>query len=139
MRKTIISLLSSKIGWARGLIAVVFIINVECAASFLIKPASYAPSYELEGALGEAVVRSLGVLFLMWNIPYAVALWHPVRHRRSLYEALAMQATGLLGESLIYYLLPTTHLIARSSILRFIIFDGLGLLALVAAAWLSWN
>ncbi len=44
----------------------------------------------------------MGVLFLMWNVPYAVALWHPLRHRISLYEALAMQAIGLLGESLIY-------------------------------------
>lgn len=83
------------------------------------------------------MVRALGVLFLMWNVPYAVALWNPVRYRVSLFEAVAMQAIGLAGESAIYFSLPSDFEIARASIVRFIFFDGLGLSFLLIAAWLS--
>ena len=123
--------------WASGLIAVVLLMNLQCAVAFLIRPGAYAPGFELQGEVGEAVIRSLGVLFVMWNIPYGVALWNPVRHRLAIYEALGMQATGLIGETLIYALLPAMHIVARGSILRFIVFDGLGLLALATATWLS--
>jgi len=123
--------------WASGLIAVVLLMNLQCAVAFLIRPGAYAPTFELQGEVGEAVIRSLGVLFVMWNIPYGVALWNPVRHRLALYEALGMQATGLAGETLIYALLPAMHVVARGAILRFVVFDGLGLLALATAAWLS--
>jgi uncharacterized membrane protein YjfL (UPF0719 family) len=73
----------------------------------------------------------------MWNIPYAVALWHPVRHRISLYEAIAMQAIALLGETLIGLSLPPAHSALRTSLLRFIAFDGAGLLLLLLAIWLT--
>jgi hypothetical protein len=125
--------------WASGLIAAVLIMNLQCAAAFLIQPWAFAPNFELQGEVGAAVIRSLGVLFVMWNIPYGVALWDPVRHRLALYEALGMQATGLAGEALIYALLPVVHFVARGAILRFIVFDALGLLVLAAAAWLSRN
>ena len=122
---------------SRLLIAVVFIWNVQCALAFLISPVPYAAGFELSGEPGEAVLRGMGVLFLMWNVPYAVALWHPVRFRVSLYEALAMQSLGLLGESLILLTLPPVHFLARASIVRFIRFDAAGLLLLLAAAWLT--
>ena len=83
------------------------------------------------------MLRGLGVLFVMWNVPYAVALWHPVRHRISLYEALAMQTIGLVGESIIYLSLPTIHDLLQGSILRFIGFDALGLVLLAVAAWIT--
>jgi hypothetical protein len=70
----------------------------------------------------------------MWNVPYAVALWNPIRHRISLYEALAMQTIGLVGESLIYATLPEIHSLVRDSIMRFMAFDALGLLLLVTAS-----
>jgi hypothetical protein len=70
----------------------------------------------------------------MWNMPYAVALWNPIRHRISLYEALAMQTIGLVGESLIYATLPEIHSLVRDSIMRFMAFDALGLLLLVTAS-----
>ena len=70
-------------------------------ARLSLAPATFAPGFELGGAAGAAAVRGMGVLFLMWNVPYAVALWHPVRYRMSLYEAITMQAIGLIGESLI--------------------------------------
>ena len=49
--------------------------------------------------------------------------------------ALAMQLIGLLGETFIYFTLPSAHDIARGSIARFILFDSLGLLSLLAGAW----
>ncbi len=122
---------------ARILIAAVIAWNVQAAAAFLLHPELYAPAFQVSGEAGEALVRGLAVLFLMWNVPYAVALWHPARFRVSLYEACAMQAIGLAGESLIYLSLSPALAVARASVGRFILFDTLGLVALVAAAWVS--
>jgi hypothetical protein len=122
---------------ARILIGAVIVWNVQCAVAFLAAPGKYAPGFELAGPAGEAIVRGLGVLFLMWNVPYVVALLHPVRHRTSLYEAVAMQAIGLVGESLILWTLGAGHPIASSSILRFIAFDGAGLVLLALATMIT--
>lgn len=122
---------------ARLLIGAVFLFNVQCALVFLVFPGSYAPAFELPGEIGEAMIRGMGVLFLMWNVPYAVALWDPTRHRLAMWEALVMQAIGVIGESIIYLTLSPSYAIARASVARFIIFDAVGLLALVAAAWLT--
>ena len=121
---------------ARGLIGAVFLVNVQSAAAFLLWPGEYAPAFELGGVAGAVMVRGLGVLFLMWNVPYAVALWHPMRYRNFVFVSLVMQAIGLVGEAWIYTSLPPASEILRTSIMRFIVFDGLGLLALAAAAWL---
>ena len=120
----------------RGLIAAVFLVNLQCALAFLLWPGEYAPAFELEGVAGDAMVRGLGVLFMMWNVPYAVALWNPFRHRNLVFAALAMQAIGLVGETMIFTSLPATSEILRASLTRFILFDALGWLALLAAAWL---
>jgi hypothetical protein len=122
---------------ARSLIAAVFFWNVQCAVAFLAAPAAYAPGFELTGPAGEAAVRGLGVLFLMWNVPYFVALLDPVRRRVSLFEAIAMQAIGLAGESLILWALPVAYPVARATVARFIAFDGSGLILLLAAAWVT--
>ena len=124
---------------ARILIGSVFLINVQCALLFIWAPGDYSYSFELSGAPGAAAVRAIGVLFLMWNVPYAFALFNPVKYRNSLVEAMIMQAIGLVGESLILSMLPAQYAIARLSITRFIIFDGAGLLALLLAAWISLN
>jgi len=115
-------------------IGLVLIWNVQCAVAFLVAPAGYAAGFELTGAAGEAAVRGMGALFLMWNVPYAVALWQPVRHRVSLYEAVVMQGIGLTGETLILLSLPAALVTARASIGRFILFDGVGLALLIVAA-----
>ena len=112
---------------SRGCIAFVFFANVQCAVAFIVSPGAFAPSYELSGAVGMATIQAIGVLFLMWNVPYAVALWHPVRHRLSLWEAIIMQAIGVSGESLLLISLPGGHEVLQSSIERFILFDGMGL------------
>ncbi len=119
------------------MIGLVFLWNVQCAAAFWLAPGTYAPGFELSGGAGEAMVRGMAVLFLMWNVPYAVALWHPVRHRVSLNEALAMQAIGLAGESLILWALAAGHPVAAGTVARFIAFDGAGLLLLAVAAWVT--
>jgi len=126
-----------RLNLARGLIGIVILFNLQAAVVFLIWPANYVPAFELEGAVGEAMLRGLGVLFIMWNVPYAVAMWNPLRYRISLYEALAMQTIGLVGETIILSRLPVVHNLARASISRFIAFDAVGLVLLIIAAWLT--
>lgn len=122
----------------RLLVGMVFAWNIQCGLAFLFSPTGFAPGFELAGAAGEATIRGFGVLFLMWNVPYGMAIWQPVRHRLALFEALAMQTIGLAGESWIYTTLPAVeHAVARQSLERFIAFDVLGLAALALAAWLN--
>jgi hypothetical protein len=122
-----------KINLARILVGVVLLWNVQCALVFLLWPERFAAGFQLSGPAGEAMLQGMGVLFLMWNVPYAVAFWNPVRHRISLFEATAMQAIGLVGEILILISLPVGYEIASTSITRFVYFDAAGLLALLAA------
>jgi hypothetical protein len=122
---------------ARGLIGLTILWNLQAALAFLLWTERYINAFELEGMVGAAMLRGLGVLFVMWNIPYLVALWHPIQHRISLYEALAMQSIGLLGEVLIYLTLPATHDVLNASILRFIAFDAAGLLLLLIAVGIT--
>ena len=126
-----------KINLARLLIGAVFIMNVQCAVFFLARPGSFAPGFELSGRVGEAALRGMGVLFLMWNVPYAVALWNPFRQHTALLEAVAMQAIGLGGELFVRSQLPAVNALARLSLGRFILFDALGLVALLTATWLA--
>jgi hypothetical protein len=122
---------------ARLLIAVVVAWNLECALVFLLNPGSYAPAFELTGIPGLAAVRGFAVLFVMWNIPYLVAVWNPQRHRLSLWEALAMQVVGVIGESLILISIPLEYSTLHASLLRFIAFDASGVIALVWAVLLG--
>jgi hypothetical protein len=75
----------------------------------------------------------------MWNIPYLVAIWHPQQNRVSLWEALVMQAVGVIGESLILFSLPAGHVILHASLLRFISFDVAGVVALLGAVLLAYT
>lgn len=122
---------------ARALIGLVLFFNVQCALAFIFSPGAFAPGFEVGGVPGEAMVRGLGVLFLMWNVPYAVALADPRRHRTSLYEAIAMQAIGLAGESLLVAGLPVGHPALQATAARFIAFDASGLAGLILAALLA--
>ena len=126
-----------RIWLGRSLIGLVFLFNVQCALVFILNPAGYAGAFELSGPVGEGMLRALGILFLMWNVPYALALVHPLKERTSLLEAVAMQTIGFAGESLLLASFPAGHAAIRESILRFIWFDGGGLLALLTAAYLT--
>jgi hypothetical protein len=121
---------------ARLLIAFVTAWNLQAALVFILWPERFAPGFELSGVPGAVAVRGTGILFLMWNVPYLVALWNPQRYRLALGLALAMQFIGLVGESLLLLSLPDGYTLLRASILRFITFDGSGLLLLVVAFWL---
>ena len=122
---------------ARLLIGYVLLVNLQSAVFFLIRPEAYAPGFELSGAAGAGMVRGMGLLFLMWNVPYAVALSHPLKRRVSLVEALVMQAMGVFGETLLLLGFPPGHPALVDSVGRFILFDGIGLGALVVALLLT--
>lgn len=122
---------------ARLLIAVVIAWNLQAAFSFLVNPGAYASVFELSGVSGVAALRGMAVLFVMWNVPYLVACWQPRRHHLSLWEALVMQAVGVLGEMFILLSLPPDHTLLANSILRFIAFDTAGLPLLGTALLLT--
>jgi hypothetical protein len=122
---------------ARLLISVVVAWNLQCALVFFLNPGAFAPGFELSGIPGEAALRGFAVLFVMWNIPYLVALWQPRRHRISLWEALVMQVIGVIGESLILIFLPSGHGVLHGSLLRFIFFDAAGVVLLGIAILVS--
>ena len=82
------------------------------------------------------MIQGLGLLFLMWNIPYLVALLDPLRHSTSLIEAVVMQAIGVTGESLLLLHVPQEYLNLHASVIRFIIFDGSGLVFLLIALFI---
>lgn len=130
--------MTARVWLGRALIGLVLFFNAQAALWFMRFPHQFAPQFGLAGPLGDAVVRAIGILFLMWTVPYFVAVSNPVRQRVSLFEAIAMQAIGLLGESLLLARFPAGYPQVEASILRFMAFDGGGLLALVLAAAVTW-
>ena len=118
---------------ARLLIFLVTFLNLQCAIQFLLAPWNYSPGFELSGSAGDAMIRGLGLLFVMWNVPYVIALINPVKYRVSLLEAVVMQFIGAVGETVILLTLPGNHPALTGSVTRFIIFDGAGFFVLLAA------
>lgn len=122
---------------ARVAVALVFAVNVQCAASFVLWPEAFAGGFELAGVPGAAAVRGLGVAFLMWNATYPPVIANPRRFRALFAVVLVQQAVGLAGESWILLSLPVGHAALAASIIRFIAFDAAGLVLMAAAlAWL---
>ena len=99
----------------------------------MARPKLYMGGYELSGEVGRAVVVGYGILFLMWQVPYFFAVFDPVKQKISLISAVLMQTIGQVGESLLYRTIPLEHKVLRGSVMRFIIFDGAGLVLLLAA------
>jgi len=122
---------------ARILIGLVFLVNIQCALVFLFNPSPYMVGFGLEGLAGEQNVRALGLLFMMWNVPYAFALANPKKHRISLIEAVIMQAIGLIGETSILMVGGPYPSPIESTLKRFILFDGVGLAFLLMAVWFA--
>ncbi len=127
---------SPAVHFARLAVGVVFAWNVLCAIEFILRPDLYVPGFELSGAIGRAVVQAFGILFLMWNATYPPVIAQPLRQRTLFLVILAQQAIGLLGESWLLLQMPLEHAVIRSSVLRFILFDGAGLLLMGLSFWL---
>ena len=123
--------------FARAAVLAVLIANMSAAIPYVVQPADYVAAYELTGVPGEVAVRGFGILFLMWAVPFIPAIWHPARNRVAFAIVLAMQAIGLIGESFMLAGLPTGHTALRATGLRFIAFDGAGLVLLLIAYRLS--
>ncbi len=119
---------------ASGLIGLVFLMNVQAGIDFYFNPGKYTAAYELTGIPGEMAVAGVGLLFLMWNVPYAFALWNPIKNYISLLQATIMQFLGVIGETALLFRFSTqNNPILASSIQRFIYFDSAGLILLLLA------
>lgn len=122
------------------LIGFVFVINIQAGFDFYFNPSKYTAAYELSGVPGELSVAGVGLLFLMWNVPYAFALSNPFRNRISLVQATIMQFIGVVGETALLLRFSTqSHPLLASSIKRFIYFDGAGLILLLLATFLVYR
>jgi len=117
----------------RLLIGAVLLVNLQCALVFLARPQAYMAGFGLGGEAGAGMLRGLGLLFVMWNVPYVFACVHPIKYRISLIEALIMQAIGLVGETWILLSGNYQSAMIQSSVERFILFDGIGLVLLILA------
>ena len=124
---------------SRILIAIPLFCNLLSAGQFILEPAASVSAFELQGVPGEVAVAGVGILFLMWNVPYLFALTNPVRNITSLLQACLMQAIGAIGESGLYfaYQLKANFPILAASIERYIIFDSIGLILLLLAYWIA--
>ena len=130
-------MINKRLYLSRLLIGAVLFFNLQCALAFLADPAAYMAGFGLSGAAGAGMLRGMGLLFVMWNVPYVFACYHPVKYRISLIEALLMQAIGLLGETWILFSTDYQNPLITSTVLRFIVFDGGGLVLLLLAFLLS--
>ncbi len=119
----------------RGAVLLVLLWNLSAALPFIACPAAYAGAFELSGTVGAVLTRSIGILFLMWVVPYVPALVEPARYRVCLTVIVVQQLIGLAGEGWMWLTLPPEHVALRATGARFIAFDAAGLL-LLAGAWL---
>ncbi|MCX7683514.1 MAG: hypothetical protein N2508_16350 [Anaerolineae bacterium] len=124
---------SAALWTTRLVLAVVFFWNVSCALAFIVDPAAYVAGFELAGVAGEVLVRGMGILFLMWNATYPLAIWHPGRYRHLLLIVMVQQLIGVVGETWMWLTLPPGHDALALTGQRFILFDALGLALMVIA------
>jgi hypothetical protein len=115
---------------ARLALSAVFFFNVTCALAFLFRPSAYMHGFEVGGVAGETLVRGIGILFLMWNTTYPLAIRHPWRYRWAFAVILVQQAIGLAGETWMLLALPPGHDALTATGWRFVAFDGGGLVAM---------
>jgi hypothetical protein len=121
---------------ARLVVGTVFFFNVTCALAFVTQPDRYAPGFEVSGVPGRTLVRGIGILFLMWNATYPPVLFRPAQHRTLFAVVLIQQAIGLAGETWMWATLPAGHPALAATGLRFMAFDGAGLVGMTAVFWL---
>jgi len=122
---------------ARLLIFLVVADNFQAAILFLLHPESVAPSFELTGLIGNSLIQGIGLLFLMWCVPYVVALFDPAKNRLSMLEAIIMQTMAFVGETALLIMLPVKLSGLEAAVLKFMVFDLCGLVLLLLACWLT--
>lgn len=122
---------------ARILILLVFASNMYCAISFFLTPEAFTSAYQLSGEGAAAAIAGLGVAFAMWNVTYIPLIVFPYRFKVLFIVVLFQQIIGIAGETWIYQSLGISQALLASSIMRFIIFDAIGLVLLVIAFLLS--
>ena len=122
---------------ARILVAAVFTMNVQSALAFIWRPGVYASGFELSGTVGLYLVQAMGILFLMWNATVPPVILRPARYRVLFGVVIVQQVIGLAGESWLLSSLPAAHVILAATAARFVFFDTLGLIALIAGFLLT--
>jgi hypothetical protein len=125
--------LNRKLLLSQLFIILVLFVNIQAAVLFFMFPQQYRSSFQLTGETAPYVIQSIGVLFLMWTVPYFFAAINPIKYRVSLVQAVIMQIIGVVGESCIYRNLPEKLNILKLSLQRFIIVDSIGVLLLLAS------
>jgi hypothetical protein len=121
----------TRIWMTRIVLSLVFALNISCALAFIARPQTYAPSFEVSGVAGEVLVRGIGILFLMWNATYPLAIWHPERYRWLFLIIIVQQAIGVIGEGGMLLALAPGHAALAATGRRFVAFDGGGLVAMM--------
>lgn len=118
---------------ARLAVGFVFAVNIECALAFILQPENYAPGFEISGVAGSTAVQGFGILFLMWNATYPPVILKPDKYRLLYWIILCQSAIGVIGETWLWFELPAGHAALAATGMRFILFDGLGLVLMAAA------
>ena len=65
----------------RALVALVMAWNLSAAIPYMVNPGGSLHSFQVSGIGGALLIRGLGILFLMWQVPYVPVLIHPANHR----------------------------------------------------------
>jgi hypothetical protein len=123
----------------RLLILIVIAWNIQAAIFLLINSSVIATSIEIPQIAGPSLIRGIGVLFIMWNIPYLFAAAHPVRFRISLVESLLMQFIALAGELILLSVSPIIPPALQNIFTIYSRFDAAGMALLLAAAAITWR
>ncbi|MEN8097540.1 MAG: hypothetical protein ABFQ89_00565 [Chloroflexota bacterium] len=105
--------------------------NLSAAIPYMVNPDGSLHSFQVSGIGGASLIRGLGILFLMWQVPYIPVLIHPAKHRVAFLCILAMQLIGIVGESLMLWHLPDGNPGLFATGTRFLTFDTAGLVLLV--------
>jgi hypothetical protein len=124
---------SRKLWAARIAVMLVLMANLSAAIPYVLNPDGFASAFELSGVSGAAMVRGIGILFLMWCVAYVPTIVRPDRHPALLGVILVQQVIGLAGEGWIIASLPPGYNTLSATGLRFMIFDSVGLALLIFA------
>ena len=116
---------------ARISVSLVFLFNIQSALIFLIRPELFMGAYELSGEVGQATIRGIGILFLMWNVTYPWVIKNPIKHIIIYHIVLLQSLIGIIGESWIFFTIRDSTPVLAESIQRFILFDGIGFIIML--------